>query len=118
MIFLPPSTRVFLCLPPTDMRKSFDKLAALVQEVIRADPLSGHMFVFRNRVEDRVKVLFWDRSGFCLVYKRLEKGTFRFPRGDSGSGLEIDHAELLMILEGVELEGAQRARRFRLEPRP
>ncbi len=79
MIGLPPSTRVFLCLPPTDMRKSFDGLAALAVDVVRQEPLSGHLFVFRNRREDRIKVLYWDRTGFCLFYKRLEQGTFRFP---------------------------------------
>jgi transposase len=115
MTFLPPRTRVFLCLAPTDMRKSFDKLAALVKEVVKGDPLSGDLFVFRNRVEDRMKILFWDRSGFCLFYKRLEKGTFSFPSASGASEVEIDHAELLLILEGIELDGAKRARRFRLD---
>ena len=118
MMFLPPRTRVFLCLVPTDMRKSFDKLAALVADTIRQDPLSGHLFVFRNRVADRMKVLFWDRSGFCLFYKRLERGRFSFPDHASTAGVEIDHAELLLILEGIELDGAKRARRFRLPARP
>ena len=117
MTFLPPRTRVYLCLAPTDMRKSFDKLAALVKEVVRGDPLGGDLFVFRNRVEDRMKVLFWDRSGFCLYYKRLEKGRFSFPTVASADGVEIDHAELLLILEGIELDGAKRARRFTL-PKP
>ena len=117
MTFLPPRTRVYLCLAPTDMRKSFDKLAALVKEVVRGDPLGGDLFVFRNRVEDRMKVLFWDRSGFCLFYKRSEKGTFSFPAAAGKDGVEIDHAELLLILEGIELEGAKRAKRFKL-PKP
>jgi transposase len=112
MSFLPSRTRVFLCLAPTDMRKSFDKLAALVKDVVRGDPLGGDLFVFRNRAEDRMKILFWDRSGFCLFYKRLEKGRFSFPTVAGRDGLEIDHAELLLILEGIELEGAKRARRF------
>jgi len=67
MIGLPPSTRVFLCLPATDMSKSFDGLAALAVDVVRQEPLSGHLFVFRNRREDRIKVLYWDRTGFCLL---------------------------------------------------
>lgn len=117
MTFLPPRTRVFLCLAPTDMRKSFDKLAALVKEVVKGDPLGGDIFVFRNRVEDRMKILFWDRSGFCLFYKRLEKGTFSFPTMPGRDGLEIDHAELLLILEGIELAGSKRAKRFTL-PKP
>ncbi len=112
MSFLPSKTRVFLCLAHTDMRKSFDKLAALVAEVMKCDPLSKDLFVFRNRAEDRMKILFWDRSGFCLYYKRLEKGRFSFPTVTSADGVEIDHAELLLILEGIELDGAKRARRF------
>ena len=114
MSFLPSKTRVFLCLAHTDMRKSFDKLAALVKEVVRGDPLSEDLYVFRNRVQDRMKILFWDRSGFCLFYKRLEKGRFSFPTVASADGVEIDHAELLLILEGIELDGAKRARRFTL----
>ena len=117
MSFLPSRTRVFLCLAHTDMRKSFDKLAALVTEVMKCDPLSKDLFVFRNRAEDRMKILFWDRSGFCLFYKRLEKGSFSFPKAASADGVEIDHAELLLILEGIELEGAKRAKRFKL-PKP
>ena len=117
MSFLPSKTRVFLCLAHTDMRKSFDKLAALVAEVMKCDPLSKDLFVFRNRAEDRIKILFWDRSGFCLFYKRLEKGRFSFPTVASADGVEIDHAELLLILEGIELDGAKRARRFTL-PKP
>ncbi|CAG0952471.1 hypothetical protein PLCT2_00275 [Planctomycetaceae bacterium] len=117
MISLPHKTRVFLCLAHTDMRKSFDKLAALVKEVMKGDPLSKDLFVFRNRAEDRMKILFWDCSGFCLFYKRLEKGRFSFPTVASADGVEIDHAELLLILEGIELDGAKRARRFTL-PKP
>lgn len=121
----PPSTRVFLCLQHTDMRKSFDTLAALVTEVVRENPLSGHLFVFRNRHGDRLKVLYWDRAGFCLVYKRLEKGTFRFPvaavipaqptsttsRAEPGT-FEIDGGELALIIEGIDLDNAHRRKRF------
>lgn len=120
MIGLPPSTRVFLCLAPTDMRKSFDGLAALAVDVVRQEPLSGHLFVFRNRREDRIKVLYWDRTGFCLFYKRLEQGTFRFPRGmptavaDAVSAGEIDAAELALILEGIDLNDAVRRKRYRV----
>lgn len=121
MIGLPPSTRVFLCLPPTDMRKSFDGLAALAVDVVRQEPLSGHLFVFRNRREDRIKVLYWDRTGFCLFYKRLEQGTFRFPHrvattsaGDADSAGEIDAAELALILEGIDLNDAVRRKRYRV----
>lgn len=116
MLTLPPSVRVFVCLSPTDMRRSLDGLAALTREVLREDPLSGHLFVFFNRRRDRVKVLFWDRSGLALYYKRLEKGTFRLSAFDGGGAqrAEVNSAELALILEGIELAGAKRRRRFTL----
>lgn len=111
MLTLPPSVRVFLAAEPTDMRRSFDTLAAMTREVLKQDPLSGHLFVFGGRRGDRIKILLWDRSGFVLYYKRLEKGTFRFPPSDAGS-IEIEGAELALILEGIELAGAKRRERF------
>ena len=108
---LPPSVRIFLAVQPADMRRSFDGLAAMTREVIGRDPLSGHLFVFRNRKGDRVKVLFWDRSGFCLWYKRLEEGVFHFPAGVGGS-VEVEAAELALVLEGIDLAGARRRARF------
>jgi transposase len=102
------------------MRKSFDGLAALAVDVVRQEPLSGHLFVFRNRREDRIKVLYWDRTGFCLFYKRLEQGTFRFPRAmtttvaDGSAAGEIDAAELALILEGIDLNDAVRRKRYRV----
>ena|SRR5688572_2466610 len=116
MLSLPPSVRIFVSTEPTDIRRSFDGLALLVKEVIGEDPFSGYLFVFRNRAGDRVKVLFWDRSGFCLWYKRLEKGVFHFP-GASGRSIEIEAADLSLILEGIELEGAKRRERFTLGSR-
>jgi transposase len=111
MFLLPPSVRIFLCRQPADMRRSFDGLAALAREIVRQDPLSGHIFVFRNRLGDRAKLLWWDRSGFCLFYKRLEEGTFQFPT----SG-EVTAGELMLLLEGIELSGAMRQKRFSLPP--
>lgn len=97
MLSLPPSVRVFVCTAPTDMRKSFDGLCALVQTVLKQDPFSGHLFTFLNRRRDKVKILYWDRSGFFLLYKRLEEGTFRLPeRGEIGS------RELMMVLAGLD----------------
>lgn len=111
MLTLPPAVRIFIATQPTDMRRSFDTLAELTRQVLKQDPLSGHLFVFRGRRKDRVKVLFWDRSGFILWYKRLEKGTFRFPESTAGS-VEIEAAELALILEGIDLSNATRRARF------
>lgn len=79
MFTLPSAVQVFICLQATDLRKSFDSLSALVSGVVGQNPLSGHLFVFLNRFRDKVKILFWDRSGYCLYYKRLEAGTFKLP---------------------------------------
>ena len=111
MLSLPPSTRIFLCREVTDMRRGFDSLAAMARDVIGEDPLSGHLFVFRNRRGDRMKVLYWDRDGFVLFYKRLEKGTFRFPPAFDGRA-DVDHATLTLILEGIDVSHMRRQRRF------
>ena len=109
---LSPAVKIFLCAQATDMRRSFDKLAEMTRSVLAQDPFSGHLFVFFNRPRDRVKILFWDRSGFCLYYKRLEEGAFRVPKLDTG-GVQLDAAELTLILEGIDLAGATRHKRFR-----
>jgi len=107
MLSLPPSVRVFVCTAPTDMRKSFDGLCGLVQTVLKQDPFSGHLFVFLSRRRDKVKILYWDRSGFFLLYKRLEEGTFWMPeRGEIGS------RELMMVLEGIEASDVRQRRRY------
>ncbi len=110
MLSLPPSVRLFVARGATDMRKSFDTLAALVIEVIEEDPQSGHLFLFVNRRRDRLKVLWWDRSGYCLLAKRLERGQFRvFDRADGKTGsFEMSASELALILEGIDLRGAKR----------
>lgn len=105
------SVRVFVCLEPVDMRRSFDGLAAAAEQVLREDPLSGHLFVFRGRRGDRVKILYWDQDGYALWYKRLEKGVFRFPLGD-GARQEVSAAELACILEGLDLAQAKRRKRY------
>ena len=112
MLSLPSSVRVFLCLLPADMRWSFDSLASLVTRVLEADPLSGHLFVFRNRRGDRVKILYWDRDGYAIWYKRLEQGVFRFPPYDA-AGMEVSAADLALVLEGIDVAGVKRQRRFR-----
>ena len=79
MIGLPPSLKIHVCVAPTDMRKSFNGLCGLAEYVLKQDPLSGHLFVFRNRIRDRLKVMVWDGDGLAIWYKRLEKGTFQLP---------------------------------------
>lgn len=111
MLSLPPSVKIWAASAPADMRKGIDGLAALVRDELKGDPLSGHLFVFRGKVARRVKVLYWDRSGFCLWQKRLEHGSFRFPGADAAS-FEMKAAELGLILEGIELAGARRRGRF------
>lgn len=111
MLTWPPTVRIFLSAAPADMRRSFDGLALLAAEVLQQDPLSGHLFVFRNRAGDRVKILWWDRSGYCLWYKRLEAGVFRFPAAERGA-VEVAAAELALLLEGIELAGAVRHERY------
>lgn len=114
MLTLPPSVRIFVCLTPADMRRSLDGLAAMTREVLREDPLSGHLFVYFNRRRDRVKILLWDRSGLCLYYKRLEKGVFRLSSLDhpKRKRAEVEAAELALILEGIDLANAKRRARF------
>jgi transposase len=96
---------------PADMRRSFDGLSRMAEEVIREDPFSGHLFVFRSRRSDRVKILYWDRDGYAIWYKRLEEGTFRFPEGISGKA-EIERSDLLLLLDGIDLSDAKRRKRF------
>jgi len=113
MLSLPPSVRIFLCLTPTDMRRSFDGLAALVPASLSAAPLSGHLFVFRNRRGDRVKILWWDSDGWALWYKRLEKGVFRFPEANDSGAVEVTSSDLTLVLEGIEVRGVRRQKRYR-----
>jgi len=101
--------KVFLVAGVTDMRKSFDTLASVVRSVIHDDPLSGHLFVFCNRRRDRMKVLLWEESGFWLMAKRLEKGTFIWPESSRGK-VEYSTAELAAMLAGLELSGHRRKR--------
>ena len=112
MLSLPPSVRIFVALEATDMRKSFDGLSGEVQRLIEHDPLSGHLFVFFNRRRTMVKVLYWDRNGFCLVAKRLERGTFRLPVAKESGVMEMEAMELGLILEGLDLRGARRRPRW------
>jgi transposase len=118
MLSLPPSVRILLAREPADMRKGFDGLAHLVQSVLAEDPFSGHLFVFRNRRGDRLKILYWAGDGFALWYRRLEKGTFRFPipSESEATNVPVKAADLLMLLEGVDLNRVRRRPRYVRQP--
>ena len=118
MMHLPASVRVYLCTSACDMRRSFDGLHALVTQSMQLDAFGGHLFVFSNRRRDRIKILYWDRDGLALWYKRLEKGTFRFPEARDGH-VEVTPAEIAAILEGIDLSRARRLPRYCLPtPQP
>ena len=118
MLSWPPTVRIFLAAESTDMRKGFDSLAYLVESSMALDPVSGHLFVFRSRRGDRIKILWWDRDGYCLWYKRLEKGSFRFPAAtttNGSKGVEVKASDLMMILDGIDLGSVRRQRRYSRE---
>lgn len=114
MIHLPSSVRVYLCLTPCDMRKSFDSLHALVRDHLELDAFAGYLFVFASRRRDRIKILYWDRDGFALWSKRLEEGTYAVPFGDDVEERrrEITAQELGALLSGIDLEQAARRKRY------
>ncbi|AKT37969.1 IS66 family insertion sequence element accessory protein TnpB [Chondromyces crocatus] len=116
MLMLPPSVRVYVAAEPTDLRKGFDGLSAQVMQRFGTDPLSGHLFVFLNRRADQVRILFWDRTGYCIVSKRLAQGRFHLTHAVSAgrTHVEMDAAELALMLEGLDLSGATRKKRWRL----
>lgn len=107
------SARIWLAAEAADMRCGFDRLAERVKAVIGQDPLSGHLFVFRSRRGDRLKILVWDRDGFVLWYKRLEAGAFKLPRVDAGSSsVELRASELAMVLDGIDVSRLKRVARY------
>lgn len=113
MLNFPPAVHIWLALAPADLRKGFDALAELVRQHLRDDPLSGHVFVFRNRRGDRIKLLYWDSDGYVIVYKRLEVGIFRFPAAAEGqTSVTVRAAELAMLLDGVDWQNAKRSKRY------
>lgn len=91
--------RIWLAVSPVDMRRSFGALAEQVRTILAGDPMSGHLFVFRNRSSQRLKILWWDGDGFALYYKRLERGTFQFPSSTEKS-VSIESAALMKLLSG------------------
>jgi transposase len=119
MIGLAHHLKIYACIEPTDMRKSFDGLSGIVANLLAEDPLSGHLFLFRNRSRDRLKILYWDRDGLAIWYKRLEKGTFQFPtdlvKDSLPSGkAQITTSQLALLLGGVELASVRHRKRYAL----
>jgi transposase len=112
------SLRIWLASEPADMRCGFDRLAERAAAVTGQDPLSGHLFLFRGRSGDRLKILYFDRDGYALWYKRLEEGVFKLPRivpGSDGAAasVELRGSELAMILDGIDLSSVKRGKRYR-----
>ncbi len=114
MIGVDLAAQVHLAIQPVDFRKSFDSLAAITQTVLNLDPLSGHLFVFHNKKRDRIKILYWQYNGFCLWYKRLEAGKYRFPKLDQNV-LIITRDELRLLLDGVDISKLHRLPAVQLE---
>lgn len=102
---IPARMAIYVATERLDLRRSFDGLSGVVREVLRQDPLSGALFMFFNKAADRVKILWWDRTGYCLLYKRLERGTFRVPQGvePGAKSVAIEAAEMAKLLEGISL---------------
>ena len=113
MLSIPANVSVYLCTKATDMRKGFDGLHTLVVQVFKRDPVDGHLFLFVNRRGDRLKMLWWDRDGMALFYKRLEAGTYQLPATpDAREGIEIDGTDLAMMLNGIDIQSAKRRKRY------
>ena len=119
MLTLSAQTRVYLAKAATDMRKSFRGLLTLTEGVLQQQPASGHLFVFLNRRRDLMKILYWDGSGYCIWYKRLECGSFQLPLALADAeptGLELSTAQLSLILQGIDLTSARQRLRFHRVP--
>jgi transposase len=113
MLTVSPAVKLWYCPDPVDMRLGFDGLFALVRNRLQADPLSGHLFIFRNRTADRLKVLYWGGHGLCLWCQRLEAGRYHFPQTDSSAtGVELTMGQFQMILDGIDLSRVRRFKRF------
>jgi transposase len=109
LLTLPPSVRIYFAVEPVDLRRGHDGLSGIVRGQWGMDLFAGHLFVFLGRRADRCKILFWDRGGLVLYYKRLEKGRFRAPRlAHDGRSIEMDATELAMLLDGIDVRRVRR----------
>jgi transposase len=113
MLSLPPAVKLWYCPDAVDMRLGFDGLFCLVKDRLKADPLSGHLFVFRNRIGDRIKVLYWGGHGLCLWCQRLEAGRYHFPEVVAGQpAVELTAGQFHMVLDGIDLSRVRRFKRY------
>jgi transposase len=113
MLSLSPAVQVFMAVDPVDLRKGFDALSAAVETVFDRNVLDGHLFLFLNRRRDRLKILWWDRDGLAIFYKRLERGTYEIPRYAPGcKQLRLDATQLSLLLNGVELDSVKHRLRY------
>jgi transposase len=112
MLSLSSALRYFLYLHDTDMRKSFDGLSGVVRQGLNKDPLSGDVFIFLNRRRTQIKLLLWERDGFSIYHKRLERGTYELPSVESSGSVELRSDELMLILQGISLKSVKRRARF------
>jgi transposase len=113
MLTLSPAVRIYLATGATDLRRSIDGLSMLLRERFTLDSLSGHLFLFRNRRGDRLKILAWDRSGFWVLYKRLEQGTFAWPTDPPAGPVEMRSTDLALLLSGVDVAQTRRRRWYK-----
>jgi transposase len=119
MLSWPPGIQVFMAIEPVDLRKGFDGLSAAVQTVFDRQVLDGHLFLFLNRRRDRVKILWWDRDGLAIFYKRLERGSYEMPRHEpQAKQLTLDATQLALLLGGVELSSVKHRPRYRRSAAP
>ena len=117
MLSISPAVAVFMAIEPVDLRKGFDGLRAAVESVFARDVLDGHLFLFLNRRRDRVKILWWDRDGLAVFYKRLERGSYEVPRHDrDAKQLRLDATQLSLLLNGIQLDSVKRRPRYVLAP--
>lgn len=114
MLTFPAGVRLYLATAPADLRKGFDGLSSMVESQFGLSPLHGDLFIFLNRRATQVRILFWDRDGYCVLAKRLEQGTFRRIRKEDGrAGVEIDAGEFAMLLEGIDARHVRRRKRYK-----
>jgi transposase len=113
VLTLPPSVRIYLAPEPVDLRRGHDGLSALVRSLWQMDPFVGHLFCFLGKRCNRIKLLFWDRGGFVIYYKRLERGRFRLPRvAPDSRSIQLDPTQLSMLLDGIAIERVVRPRHW------